>query len=51
MSRLGDLTKVSANIKSTGSGLRLAGKVLLGASVISALLGVSSFVEAYGAEK
>lgn len=50
MSRLPDLTKVSASFK-TVSGSSIAGKVILGASIISALLGVSSYVEAYGAQR
>ena len=50
MSRLPDLAKVSVYVKSTG-GSRIAGKVLLGASIISALLGVTSYAQAHSAQK
>lgn len=50
MNRLADLSKVSAYVKSSG-GAGIAGKVILGASLFSALLGVSSYFEAFAAEK
>jgi hypothetical protein len=50
MSRLSDLSKVSAYVRSSG-GSRIAGKVLLGASVISALFGVTSYFQSFGAQK
>jgi len=48
MSRLSELAKVSAYVKTSG-GSRIAGKVLLGASVLSALFGFSSYFQAFGA--
>lgn len=50
MSRLADLSKVSVYVRSTG-GSRIAGKVLLGASIVSALFGVSSYFQSFGAQK
>lgn len=50
MSRLPDLAKVSAYVKTSG-GSSIAGKVILGASLISAILGFSSYIDAYGAQK
>lgn len=50
MSRLADLSKVTSYVKSTG-GSGIAGKVILGASVLSALFGVSSYFESFSAEK
>jgi len=50
MSRLTDLSKISVYVKGSG-GSRIAGKVLLGASVLSALFGVSSYLQSFGAQK
>lgn len=50
MSRLSDLSKVSSYVKSSG-GSGIAGKVILGASVISALFGVTSYFESFSAQK
>lgn len=50
MSRLSDLSKVSVFPKSS-AGSKLAGKVLLGASVLSALFGVNSYFQSFGAQK
>ena len=50
MSKLADLSRVSAYVKSSG-GSGIAGKVILGASVLSALLGLSSYAQSFGAEK
>jgi hypothetical protein len=50
MSRLPDLSKVSSYAKSAG-GASVAGKVMLGACVISAFFGLNSWVKAFGAER
>ena len=42
MSKLADLSKISVYVKSSG-GSGIAGRVILGASFISALFGVSSY--------
>ena len=50
MSKIADLSKVSAYVKSTG-GSGIAGRIILGASVLSAFLGVTSYIQSFGAEK
>ncbi len=50
MSRLSDLSKVSVFPKSS-TGSRIAGRVLLGASVLSALLGVNAYLQSFQAQK
>jgi hypothetical protein len=50
MSRLADLSKVSAYVKSSG-GASIAGKVILGASILSAILGVNSYLQSFSAQK
>ena len=50
MSRLPNYDQVSGFVKGSG-GSRIASKVLLGASLISGLLGVYSYLQAYGAQK
>jgi len=50
MSKLPNLELVSNYVRSSG-GSRIGGKVLLGASVFSALLSVYSYFQAFGAEK
>ncbi len=47
MSRLSNLAKVSVYVKSGSSSV--AGKVILGASLVSALLGVSSYLQSFSA--
>lgn len=48
MNKLADLSKVSAYVKSSG-GSGIAGKVILGASLFTALLGVDSYFSAFSA--
>jgi hypothetical protein len=50
MQKLPDLTKVSAYAKAA-SGYSIAGKVMLGASALCAFFGVSSYLQAYGAQQ
>ena len=50
MSRLPDLARVSSYAKSAG-GASVGGKVLLVASVVSALLGLNSWAKSFGAER
>lgn len=50
MSRLPNISVVSSYVRSSG-GSRIAGKVLLGASVISGVLSVISYFKSFGAEK
>lgn len=50
MSRLPNISVVSSYVRSSG-GSRIAGKVLLGASVISGVLSVLSYFKSFGAEK
>lgn len=50
MSRFSELAKVSVYVKSSG-GSGIAGKVILGASVLSALLGVNAYFQSFAAEK
>jgi len=50
MSRLSDLSKVAVFPKSS-AGSRIAGRVLLGASVLSALFGVSAYFQSFQAQK
>lgn len=49
-SKLPNLNLVTSYVRSSG-GSRIAGKVLLGASVISGLLSVYSYAQSFGAEK
>lgn len=48
MSRLTDLSRVSSYVKSSG-GSSIAGKVILGASIVSALFGVKSYFDSFAA--
>jgi hypothetical protein len=50
MSRLTELSRVTSYVKASG-GSGIAGKVILGASIVSALLGVKSYVDSFAAEK
>jgi hypothetical protein len=50
MSKLPDLSKISSYTR-LQSGSSIAGRVLLGASALCALFGVTSFFQAFGAEK
>lgn len=50
MSRLPDLARVSSYAKSAG-GASVGGRVMLGACLLSALLGLNSWVKAFGAQR
>lgn len=50
MKKIANLSKVSAYVQSAG-GSGIAGKVILGASFISAFLGVSSYFQSFSAQK
>ena len=50
MSKLPNYAQVSGFVKSSG-GSRVASRVLLGASLLSGLLGVFSYVESFNAQK
>lgn len=50
MSRLPNYEQVSSFVRTSG-GSRIASKVLLGASVITGVLSVYSYLQAFGAEK
>lgn len=49
MSRLPDLARVSVYVKSTG-GVRVAGKVMLAASFLSAFFGITSYIQSHAAQ-
>jgi len=50
MSKLPNYAQVSGFVKSSG-GSRVASRILLGASLLSGLLGVFSYVESFNAQK
>jgi hypothetical protein len=50
MSKLSELTRITSYVRHSG-GSRIAGKVILGASLLSALFGVSSYISSFSAEK